>query len=319
MSFQFPVEAGRILSFARSVGDIRPAYRSQLDEGPGFTLTVPPTFVQSGGHFDPAAALLVREAEGERSASGGRADTLHAEQEFEYFEPLRVGDRLLAVGHDGRRWTKDGRSGKLQFVESITDYRTQAGALAVRARKVSVRQHWAAGQGKQEPGAGRRALAGIVGRAPAVGDTFEELLVEGLSRSHIAQYAGASGDFNLVHIDEDFAVSRAGYPSVIAHGMFTMGLTATFVASLIGSGVLRKLGGRFLGPVLPGDSLRCVATVTASDGGGSAGDGSGRPVRVSFETRRVGDGAVILSGTATATSAASIASTGAAPSTPKGN
>lgn len=49
MAFQFPVEAGRILSFARSVGDLRYASAAQLDAAPGTVLTVPPTFVQSGG------------------------------------------------------------------------------------------------------------------------------------------------------------------------------------------------------------------------------------------------------------------------------
>jgi acyl dehydratase len=60
----------------------------------------------------------------------------------------------------------------------------------------------------------------------AIGDTVTGCLVEDLSRLHIAQYAGASGDFNSVHVDERFAVEDAGRPSVIGHGMFTMGLTA---------------------------------------------------------------------------------------------
>jgi acyl dehydratase len=96
-----------------------------------------------------------------------------------------------------------------------------------------------------------------------VGDTVTECLVEKVSRAHIAQYAGASGDFNLVHVDEEFAVEYAGRPSVIAHGMWTMGLAATFLTSLVGPGRVRRFGGRFRAPVVPGDRLSCTAVVEA--------------------------------------------------------
>ncbi|OHV64852.1 hypothetical protein BCD48_37015 [Pseudofrankia sp. BMG5.36] len=95
----------------------------------------------------------------------------------------------------------------------------------------------------------------------SVGDEFRARLVENLSRAHIAQYAGASGDFNSVHVDEIFATLEAARPSVIAHGMLTMGLTATFVTSIVGHCALRSFGGRFLAPVRPGDTLECLATV----------------------------------------------------------
>ena len=98
-------------------------------------------------------------------------------------------------------------------------------------------------------------------RPPDVGTTFTACLVEQLSRRHIAEYAGASGDFNRVHTDEAFAVHEAGRPSVIAHGMLTMGLTATFLTQLIGHGALVTFGGRFRAPVLPGQRLTSTVTV----------------------------------------------------------
>ncbi|MCU1566793.1 MAG: hypothetical protein JWQ56_1730 [Pseudarthrobacter sp.] len=295
MAFQFPVETGRILSFARSVGDVRDAYAAQLGAAPGSVLTVPPTFVQSGGHFDPAAALYIREAAGSGPASGGRADTLHAEQEFEYGEPLRAGDHLSAVVVDNKRWSKAGRSGGLEFTETVTEYRTQPDVLAVRARKVSVRRCAGKARYAAGPVEGEGGTAYAAGEPHAACNTHAALLVEGLRRSHIAQYAGASGDYNLVHTDEEFAVSSAGYPSVIAHGMLTMGLTATFITALIGPGTLQKLGGRFLAPVVPGDSLRCVASVY----GGRPADPAGTPAGISFRTLRVADGAAVFSGRAT--------------------
>ncbi len=43
----------------------------------------------------------------------------------------------------------------------------------------------------------------------------------GVTRGQLVQYAGASGDFNIIHWNERFA-KAVGLPDVIAHGMFTM-------------------------------------------------------------------------------------------------
>jgi acyl dehydratase len=69
----------------------------------------------------------------------------------------------------------------------------------------------------------------------SVGDVREAVLVENLTRTQIVQYAGAAGDFNPIHHDEVFATKAAGYPSVFAHGMLTMGLTGRADCSPIGS------------------------------------------------------------------------------------
>ena len=58
-----------------------------------------------------------------------------------------------------------------------------------------------------------------------VGDVHTARLVDDLSRTQIVQYAGASGDYNPLHTDEIFTTQVAGYPSVFAHGMLTMGMT----------------------------------------------------------------------------------------------
>jgi acyl dehydratase len=128
-----------------------------------------------------------------------------------------------------------------------------------------------------------------------VGDEFTACVVENLERAHIAQYAGASGDFNAVHVDEVYAVSKAGRDSVIAHGMLTMGLTATFVASIVGHDSLRSFGGRFLAPVLPGDTLHCVATVTET----AVEEPGVRSVSLHLETRTAA-GTMVFSGDARA-------------------
>ncbi|HAO55821.1 MAG: acyl dehydratase [Gammaproteobacteria bacterium] len=96
-----------------------------------------------------------------------------------------------------------------------------------------------------------------------VGDTYTERLVEDLKRTTIVQYAGASGDYNPVHTDELFTKEVAGYPTVFAHGMLTMGMTGRMLTNYVGDGRLTEYGVRFTSQVFPGDSLDSTATVTA--------------------------------------------------------
>jgi len=95
------------------------------------------------------------------------------------------------------------------------------------------------------------------------GDTYTERLVEDLKRTQIVQYAGASGDYNPLHTDEPFATKVAGYPTVFAHGMLTMGMTGNLLTNYVGDGRLTNFGVRFTNQVWPGDTLDATATVTA--------------------------------------------------------
>jgi len=95
----------------------------------------------------------------------------------------------------------------------------------------------------------------------AVGQVFETVVVEDLKRTQVVQYAGASGDYNPLHTDEIYATKIAGYPSVFAHGMLTMGLTGQAVAGLVGAERLLRFGVRFTAQVWPGDTLTVRSTV----------------------------------------------------------
>ena len=95
-----------------------------------------------------------------------------------------------------------------------------------------------------------------------VGDTHTEVLVEDLKRTQIVQYAGASGDYNPLHTDEIFTTKLAGYPTVFAHGMLTMGMTGRMVTNYVGDGTLKKYWVRFTSQVRQGDTHTSVASVT---------------------------------------------------------
>ena len=102
-----------------------------------------------------------------------------------------------------------------------------------------------------------------------VGDTHKERIVENLSRTQLVMYSGASGDYNPLHSDEPYALQVAGYPSVFAHGMLSMGMTGKMLTNYVGDGRLTKFGVRFTNQVWPGDTLDSTATVKAiKDEGG---------------------------------------------------
>ena len=76
-------------------------------------------------------------------------------------------------------------------------------------------------------------------------------------------YAGASGDYNPLHTDEVYVTKVAGYPTVFAHGMLSMGATGKVLTDWAGNGRLKAYGVRFVNQVWPGDTLTATATVEA--------------------------------------------------------
>jgi acyl dehydratase len=130
----------------------------------------------------------------------------------------------------------------------------------------------------------------------SVGDVHSEVVVDDLTRTQIVQYAGASGDYNPLHTDEVFATQVAGFPTVFAHGMLTMGLTGRMLTNYVGDGRLRSFGGRFRTQVWPGDTLTAraeVVDVRRDD------DGSGIVELTVVTTNQ--DGVEVFTGQATAT------------------
>ena len=93
------------------------------------------------------------------------------------------------------------------------------------------------------------------------GDVKEVVLTECVTRTQLVQYSGASGDYNPLHSDGRFATEVAGFPSVFAHGMLTMGMTGRMLTDYVGDGRLTRYGGLFTSQVWPGDTLTARATV----------------------------------------------------------
>ncbi len=161
---KFPVEAGHIMMFARSVGDDNQIYYDEdyAKSTECEAVVAPPTFVQASAQFDPDYFLrpkvgepwfgsggkptgVVRESGG---GGGGGGGGLHAEQRYVYHRHPRVGDVLTATTKPGNKWERQSRrAGTLKFSETVTEYRDQNGELVVTATGVGVQTERPVDQG----------------------------------------------------------------------------------------------------------------------------------------------------------------------------
>ncbi|MEZ7909004.1 MAG: MaoC/PaaZ C-terminal domain-containing protein [Pseudomonadales bacterium] len=127
-----------------------------------------------------------------------------------------------------------------------------------------------------------------------VGDTYEEEVCRNLSRTQIVQYAGTSGDYNPLHSDEIFTTQIAGYPSVFAHGMLSMGMTGKMLTNYVGDGRLKSYGVRFTSQVFPGATLTAKATIT------DIREEDGEQIAAIEVSTQDAEGVVVIKGQATA-------------------
>ena len=107
-----------------------------------------------------------------------------------------------------------------------------------------------------------------------------------LQRVDLVMYAGASGDFNVIHWNERVATS-VGLPDVIAHGMLTMAEAGRVLTDWVGDpGAVVEYGVRFTRPVpVPDDDTGALLEVS----GRVTEKLDGRRVRVELTARCNGD------------------------------
>jgi acyl dehydratase len=100
----------------------------------------------------------------------------------------------------------------------------------------------------------------------SVGDAIPELKVTP-DKYLTHRYAGASGDFNPIHIDPEFA-KAVGLPGTILHGLYMMGLVARANAAVAGGDprALKRLSVQFRGMGAPETEIVVSGTVKSVDG-----------------------------------------------------
>jgi acyl dehydratase len=125
------------------------------------------------------------------------------------------------------------------------------------------------------------------------GDSLPEIVKDPVTKVQLVMYAGASGDFNLIHFDEETARGR-GLKGVIAHGMLSMAFLGQLAESAFGAGSVRKLEVNFRGMVNLGEVITLKGVVN------EIGEKEGRLLAVCAIEAVNQDGSVVTAGTAEA-------------------
>ena len=95
----------------------------------------------------------------------------------------------------------------------------------------------------------------------SAGDELEERKLPPIDRMRLIKYAGASGDFNPIHLVDE-AAAEAGLPGIIAHGMLTVATMGLLFSPYLEHGYVKTFHSRFSGMVFLGDVLRVGGRVS---------------------------------------------------------
>ena len=98
-----------------------------------------------------------------------------------------------------------------------------------------------------------------------IGDELPAMAKSPIDRVQLARYAGATGDFNSVHVDE-VAARAAGMPSVVAPNTIGMGFLGQLVGDWARGAHVKRLSCRFSRMLWPGDTLVCKGRVADRHG-----------------------------------------------------
>ena len=93
-----------------------------------------------------------------------------------------------------------------------------------------------------------------------VGQSIPSIPVPTITHAHLVRYAGASGDFNPIHNDPDFAKAN-GLDGTISHGMYVMAQIGRLCTSWVDQRQIRFFGVKFKAMTKPGETLVCEGTV----------------------------------------------------------
>ena len=95
----------------------------------------------------------------------------------------------------------------------------------------------------------------------SVGDSIPEFVTPPINRTQLALFAGASGDHNPIHLDDEEAKS-GGLPGVIAHGMLSMAFLGRVLTNWVPQHHTRGWNARFVAMAFPGDVITCKGTIS---------------------------------------------------------
>lgn len=275
----FTVEAGKVAEFAAALGDENPIYRNltAATERGYERRPAPPTFTRTSmfPRYRPEGTSRL----GIDLGFDIRYE-LHGEQAYEFERPVYVGDTLSATTTLADAYEREGQQGgtmtfavlKTEFVDEVGDPVVTECQTVIETDGPVSGNH----QTQQRPKRDATPKRGTVRQPDAeitsldsaatveVGDLGPTVIVENLMPQDFIRYAGASGDFNPIHYDDQYARTM-GNPGVFGPGMFTAGHAGHLVADWFGLDALSRFQTRFTARVWPGDTLTVSGEVTDID------------------------------------------------------
>ena len=254
------VSADSIRAFAQAIGEENPVY---YDEEYAKTtkygrMIAPPTYCLS---------LKTADIPGLWIAPVGR---IHAGQRFIWNRPI-FADEIVSIEQViTNTFEKTGKKGQMIFLEQTKNvYDADENLIcSFIVTTITMDKLFPKDLDKLSVASAESAAAKWQARPSpkmAVGMTFPEVQLPPVKRMDFVYYAGASGDFNTIHVIDSEA-QKVGYPQVIAQGMFTAALQGRVAEAWIGDGYrLKDYSLRLAGPVFPDDVLKFNGTVTEVD------------------------------------------------------
>lgn len=212
----------RVADFVDVTGDDPERWRAAAPPGYAAALlfAVAPAFIESPEVADNARVLV------------------HSDQRFVWHRPLTIDSAVVVEGMVSRVRSREGLSLVGFDVEVASD-----GESLVSSSSTFLMGSEPAAQ----PGPDRGEPPVAAGSVHGGGDT------RGASRLDLVRYAAASGDFNPIHFDHDFA-RAAGLDGIVVHGL----LMAAWLAQAAGTGTrtdpLAELKLRFRSALAPGET-----------------------------------------------------------------
>lgn len=92
------------------------------------------------------------------------------------------------------------------------------------------------------------------------GALLSKLEKEVVSHNQVIRYAGASGDFNPIHNDPEFA-KKQGLDGTIGHGMLVMGIVGQMITAISDPGYVTNFNVKFVGMLKPGEAIEVSTSV----------------------------------------------------------
>lgn len=223
----YEVTQEAIEKYADATNEDNPAFRGPDAVAPPAFPIVPAGTVMGNALFDEELGVNI-------------PLLVHGEEDHLLHAPIRAGDRLsveatleaVEVKETGETFT---------VLSKLTN---QGGVVASEVRSLMFIRGTATGPRKKQEASPERDVV------------FSG--VQKIDEDQTYRYAEASGDHNLIHVDEDFAKNAAGLPGIIVHGMCTMAFVSKVVLDEACDGDPGRLGRvkvRFSKPVFPGQTI----------------------------------------------------------------